>query len=113
MLMQLMDTIDSEPAVTLTVLQLVPATNTNPSINLHCCQGQPTSQQRHHQVQVSDRIIGNCVHVYSSYTVAGLSPTEGVIMLLPIIAGGAGTYEMSLPVIMHVWSDFLLAPIRP
>ena len=36
-----------------------------------------------------------------------------IIMLLPIIAGGAGTYEMSIPVIMHVSNEILLAPLRP
>ena len=38
------------------------------------------------------------VFMFIHYTVAGPS-TEGVIMLLPIIAGGAGTYEMSIPVL--------------
>lgn len=37
------------------------------------------------------------VFMFIHYTVAGPS-TEGVIMLLPVIAGGAGTYEMSIPV---------------
>ena len=34
--------------------------------------------------------------MFIHYTVAGPS-TEGVIMLLPILAGGAGTYEISIP----------------
>ena len=35
--------------------------------------------------------------MFIHYNMAGPSPTEGVIMLLPIIAGGAGIYiyEMS------------------
>ena len=44
---------------------------------------------------------------------AGLSPTEGEIILLTIIAGGASTNEMSIPVIIHVSSEILLAPLRP
>ena len=44
------------------------------------------------------------VFIFIHYTVAGPS-TEGVIMLLPIIAGGAGTYEMSIPVPLYKrWS---------
>ena len=44
---------------------------------------------------------------------AGLSLTEGVIMLLPIVAGEAGTYVMSILVIMHVSSEILFPPLRP
>ena len=49
--------------------------------------------------------------MFIHYTMAGLSPTEGVIMLPPLIAGGAGgTCEKSSAVIVHVCSEILLAP---
>ena len=45
-------------------------------------------------------VIMEIVFMFIHYTVAGPS-TEGVIMLLPIKAGGAGTYEISIPVSLY------------
>ena len=46
--------------------------------------------------------------MFIHYTVAGPS-TEGVIMLLPIKAEGAGTYEMSIPVPLYKRRSPILA----
>ena len=79
------DNINSEPAVTLDNIYTGPCFKHQS--RLHCYQKQPTSQQGYYQVQVS------MVFMFIHYTMAGLSPTEGVIMPLPLIAEGAGTCE--------------------
>ena len=46
----------------------------------------------------------HCIHVAktSDGDEASLASTKGVVMLLPIMAGGSGTCELSLPVIVQV-----------